>query len=673
MSPRRGREGLRALTRSARFWAGVAAAGLAAALFAAHRYPTVSSEPTGRFEDPDAMFHARRAARAVAEGALLPPVLDRFENFPEGGRALWPPLHDTVLALLARLGGSTRDAPARGLPFAAALPVLELVLAVLLAAALARKTGGDTGGLVTAWLLALTPALVRRGAFGEIDHNLTEVLFGLLLVYFVAQLSSKVKERPPGLRGLVLWAVGWGLLVLVALGFYAGLVLSAGIAAAAACAAAVFFEREERKGAGLSALAGGFALAAAALPFFAGLRVRPEPADPWRLGPTFVLLLCAGAAGTAAVSLALFLVRRKPAPPSPRPDRFEPMLALAALLTAVLVAVLQPRPAWGALARGFGFIGARDPWLATIDEFRPLVTTPTGLLAALPSVPAFLFALFLATRARGKLPAERGAAIARLALPALAFVALALLQKRLLPPAAALSAAAAGAAWVPLASAALWLRRGIFAAGTVAAAQAFLVTYAALTLRGTAAPVFSPGEEAAAALVALTPAPANPPEWGVLAPWDYGHDLLTRSSRAVALNNFGSMHSGFARATRIFLETDPAVAVAELDALRLRYVLAVYPSNVLPNGVHSLGLDARLYFPGGYDLDRMTPYRPTEEGSRTFLVRLHLFDGAPFPGDPPAARAALARLRKLWESPETGPDPDGLEVPFMKLFEVRPR
>ena len=110
------------MTKSARFWTGAGVAALAAALFAAHRVPTVLSEPTGRFEDPDAMFHARRAARAVAEGTLLPPVFDRFENFPDGGRAFWPPLHDATLALLARLGGSTRESPARGLPLAAAFP-----------------------------------------------------------------------------------------------------------------------------------------------------------------------------------------------------------------------------------------------------------------------------------------------------------------------------------------------------------------------------------------------------------------------------------------------------------------------------------------------------------------------------------------------------------------------
>jgi hypothetical protein len=113
--------------------------------------------------------------------------------------------------------------------------------------------------------------------------------------------------------------------------------------------------------------------------------------------------------------------------------------------------------------------------------------------------------------------------------------------------------------------------------------------------------------------------------------------------------------------------------VDELDALHLRYVLAVYPPNVLPHAAHSLGEDPRKIFPGSYDPDRMTPYRPTEAGMRTFLVRLHLFDAAPFGDDSQAARAALARVRKIWESPETGPDPGGREIPFMKLFEIRPR
>src|SRR5271169_1030024 len=240
----------------------VAAACLLGALLAWHRHATVVSEPGGRFEDPDAMFHARRATRAVAEGALLPPVFDRFENFPDGGRAIWPPLHDATLALLARAGGSTREDPARGMTTAAALPVVELVLAVIAVAAIARRLGGGAeGAAAAAFALALTTAAVRRAAFGEIDHNLTEVLFGLCLLYFVSAGAAAPWAR--GLAGAAGRAVAWAALVLVSMGFYTGLVMSAGVVGAAACAAALVDEEDGAVRRALPSLAAGFALAAA--------------------------------------------------------------------------------------------------------------------------------------------------------------------------------------------------------------------------------------------------------------------------------------------------------------------------------------------------------------------------------------------------------------------------
>src|SRR5258708_24073495 len=69
-------------------------AALTIALLAWHREATVASQPGGRFEDPDAMFHARRVVREIVSRRWLPPVFDAFENFPDGGRAVWPPLHD---------------------------------------------------------------------------------------------------------------------------------------------------------------------------------------------------------------------------------------------------------------------------------------------------------------------------------------------------------------------------------------------------------------------------------------------------------------------------------------------------------------------------------------------------------------------------------------------------
>lgn len=665
----------------------VAAACLLGALLAWHRHATVVSEPGGRFEDPDAMFHARRAMRAVAERTLLPPATDRFENFPDGGQALWPPLHDATLALLARAGGSTREDPARGMTTAAALPVLELVLAVIAAAAIARRLGGGpAGAAAAAFALALTTAVVRRAAFGEIDHNLTEVLFGLCLLGYVSWISSNEKEpgdvltRPAArfpaaiVARDVARAAGWAALVLVSLGFYTGLVMSAGVVGAAACAAALC----EGKGGGRHArtvamLAAGFALAAAALPFFAGLRVKPDAADPWRLGPVHSLLLSAAAAGCAAVSL--FLFRRKSSSPPHEPKRLtmHAKLVLGSLLLAAAAAAAQPRAAWGALAAGLGFVGSRDPWLATIDEFRPMWTSPLALQASLPALPVALVALFFAARAWRTLDPARRATLALASVPALVFLVLAFSQKRLLPPACAFLAAAAGTAWaLDMSPVAVWTRRAVFAAAALVMLNVFGLTYLGLTFRGEPVPLVSAGEAAAGVVRDATPPPGDPPAWGVLAPWGYGHEIVRYSGRAVALNNFGTMQPGFARAMGVFLETDPAKAVAELDALRLRYVFAVYPPNVVPGGAQALRRDPARYFPGGYNADRLTPYSPTEEGARTFLVRLHLESGAPKAGDPPAARAALARLALLWESPQTGPDPAGLPVPFMKLFEVRP-
>lgn len=677
----------------------VAAACLLGVLFAWHRHATVVSESGGRFEDPDAMFHARRATRAIARGTVLPPVTDRFENFPAGGTAVWAPLHDATLALLARAGGSTRDDPARGMTTAAALPVAELVLAVIAAAAIARRLGGGPAGAVAAaFTLALTAATVRRAAFGEIDHNLTEVLFGLLMLYFVTKLSeiseipSNGRERGAaaaprgGLPGegregggvrAVAWAAGWAALVLVSLGFYTGLVMSAGVVGAAACAAAFLEGRSEGPerpfARTLPPLALGFAMAAAVLPFLAGMRTQPDPSDPWRLGPVHSLLLAAAAAGCAGLSLFLFPRRSRAASPAASREPLGRNLALGALLLAAAAAAAQPRAAWGALAAGLGFVGARDPWLATIDEFQPLWTSPLAIRGVFVAFPVALAALFFAARTWRRLPPARRARLALAGVPALLFLALALSQKRFIPPASAFLAAAAGAAWsVDTSPTARWSRRAVFAAATLVMLEAFGLTFLGLTFGGESAAVVSAGEAAGGILREATPPPGDPPAWGVLAPWDYGHEIVRYAGRAVAMNNFGTMHPGFARATGVFLETDPVKAVGELDTLRLRYVVVVFPPNVIPGGAHALRRDPARYFAGNGWPTPQAPYAVTSEGARTFLVRLHLSNGAPAPDDSPAARAAFARLALLWESPQTGPDPSGRPVPYMKLFEVRP-
>ncbi len=357
-----------------------------------------------------------------------------------------------------------------------------------------------------------------------------------------------------------------------------------------------------------------------------------------------------------------------------RSDRASFRLSAGAAAISIAVAALVPRAAFGALAKGLGFLGSRDPWLSTIDEFQPLLRTPAAFVAALPALlvaAAGLAAAFIGIRPRS--PAAN-AGLALLSTPFVVYALLALVQKRFLPVAAAFAAATGGAA-LSLARARPALRWSVIALaalGVLPAANAYLIPYLAATFRETEfAESGTPGGLAAGILRDVSPDPGNPPAWGVLAPWDYGHDILHFGGRAVALNNFGSAHSGFPRATRLFLSTSPASAVGKLAELRLRYVVAGWPPNVLPSAATSLGEDPGAYLVEGRRTDAPPTYRLTAKGERTLAGRLHLRDGRPFEDDSAADRAALARLRLVAASQETGPGPDG-PIPFLKVFELLP-
>jgi hypothetical protein len=637
------------------------AAAALAVLAAWHPFATVTSRPGGRFQDPDAAFHARRAERAIQAGGVLPPVFDAFENFPEGGRAVWPPLHDATLALLARLGGSTRQNPARGMSLAAALPVVQLVVSLLTAAGLAAAVSGLRGGVAAAFLFASMPTVVERGAFGEIDHNMTEVLGALLLLLLAQRLPGANHAAGGGFRrwlAPVLWAAA----VLLALGFHAGLVLSAGIVAAAIAVSFFFEERGENASLHvLPSLAAGFAVAALVLPVFAGLRTRPDPADPWRLGPVYVLILSAAAVGTGAFSL--FPLLRRKAAGLQKGERRAAALAAGAILVAPVLFALAPRAAWGGLWQGLGFIGAHDRWLSSIQEFQPVWTNPDVLRGVLPGLLVASVALVAAAAARPS--NEKAARLAALAFVFGVFTVLAVFQQRFFPPAAAFSAVAGGAA-VGLIRARVprLLVGAAFAAGLGFAGPISFRSLAA-TFRKEADLSLSAAETAAAVLKEATPEPGDPPAWGVLAPWDFGHAILRDSGRAVAMNNFGSWHPGFAGKLGLLVETSPRRAVSEMFRLHLRYVVVPYPPPVVYGVARALGRSPLDFLVDDGEKTRVR-YLGTPLGERTLLFRLHKRNGLPLPDDTAEDREALRHFRKIWESPEGEPETG----PFLKIFEL---
>ena len=639
----------------------LAGASLFAVLVAWHRFATVMPQPGGPFDDPDAMFHAHRVVRAIEESRWLPAVFDPYENFPAGGRALWPPLHDATLALIARIGGSTAAHPRRGLPLAAGLPVVELVLALLATAALGKRAGGPRGGAAAAWLFALTPCLGRRGAFGEIDHNMTEVLGALLLLLLADTIARRENAGGHGLRDPRLSPLLWAAAVLIALGFYTGLVFSAGLVAAAVAARHL----ATRGGRALARISLGFGLAALVLPFFASLRVSPDPSDPWRLGPPYVLVLAIGAAGTGLFALAVAARRGFSKDPE--------LYAAAGIAAGAFAMLVTSSRAWPALAQGFGFLGSRDPWLATISEFQPLFQNVTWAGMGLPAVAAAIAALALLLSFRGSRPLAATPEFLVLAVPFVILIPVTLFQSRFLPMTAAFGAAAGGAAWsllrpLPAARRAMW---GITAASLVPAAVLYLIPFLGATIRGSPIPEILVWDSAAEAIRIGTPDPGSPPAWGVLAPWDFGHGIVFRASRAVALDNFGSMQPGFAAAQEIWFEPSPARAVRELDRMRIRYVVVVWPPYFLPSVAASLGLNPNGYFEGEWSPRRKPAYRPTPAGERALATRLHLRDAAPLPTDGPEDRAALARFGLVWSSELADVGPEG-PFPIQKLFELLP-
>ncbi|MEO7918138.1 MAG: hypothetical protein ABIT01_01625, partial [Thermoanaerobaculia bacterium] len=459
-------------------------------------------------------------------------------------------------------------------------------------------------------------------------------------------------------------ALLWAGVVLVALGFYAGSVLSASIIACGLVA--LDFLDSRARGVHAATLSLGFGVAALVLPLFAGLRLKPEAADPWRLGPVYVLVLSVAALGLCASAVVCALLFK-------RFDRRVHGLALAGGGLGALAALLQPAIAWSGFAKGLGFIGSRDPWLKTIDEFQPLLIHPGALGKTMPAllvgVVALVFAIVLVRRKGSGLPP----ALLVLVAPAVPFGLLAVLtlaQSRFVCPAMALGAVTAGIAWSlsfaqPVAR---WGNRLALAAGILSSSWFVLGTLGA-TFHPADAPLDSSwvGEQAGLVLKRLAPPPSDPPAWGVLAPWGQGHHLLRTSGQAVALNPFGSFHPGFEPKMRLFLEGSPAKAAAQLDALKLRYIVVENPVNVVPNAAICLGEDPALYFSGPRGRQLETPL-----GQKTLCARLFTREAEPFAEDAEADRLALRRFHPIWSPAAPTFGSDGRPLPRFKIFELLP-
>ena len=583
----------------------------------------------------DDLYHAKRI---VYSALRFPGVLDYDPNRgPSGAFCPWPPLYDLLAGGLARALGA-RD-PAAVLTRVVWLPPLTMSLtAGLLAAAVARRLGVAAGALAGV-LVALSFPLVVVSRLGSIDHHFLEPP---LLLAVLAALLGVARAAPGG------EAVRAGLLFGLALS--AALLVQTAFLFTAFVAFTAVFLLFGNAGHRLRAAALGFALAAAAVAAYRATRPAGYPESEWFLGAPHAAALGAAAIGT----LAFAVLKGRGAGPV-----LSGALALA-LGGACAAAVPGAVSAFGEGARFFG----GDPWLSTIQEFRPLffdqppdvpgdlMRTGGGVLLALP------FAAVAFRRA--------GTGLRVVALFTLFYLAAAISSRRFLVAAVPLLAVAAAAVIAELHGAG----RAMFARLATLLALGPTCAAAWLWLRSpgpVVPPDAVPMQRVAERLAGWREKPGR-----VLGPWSWGHLFDVRAGRGVIVDNFGASlgRSTFDNGLAAILLTREERVAEYCSATGVRFIVLENPLRLLPPQVASLGGDVSAYLRPG-----STPEAPpavTRLAQTTFWWRAYFDRGAERP-EAGLRGEAFRLFRLVYEDPQPSPDPPPFQGPAAQVWEIDAR
>ncbi|MBW2493325.1 MAG: hypothetical protein JRE43_01130, partial [Deltaproteobacteria bacterium] len=601
----------------------------------------------------DSYFHARRALYTFEN---FPAILefDRYLAYPHGAAQPTPPLHDWLIAAVARLFGS--DLRTFELVAAWISPVLAALLP-LSAFWIAASLAGARIGLLASWLVAVLPASALITSLGNCDHHAAVAL--LVSLWIAASLRER---RISGMRLLAHGLLHAAIVAALMLTWSGSLLYVAIGEGSRLVAIALCRPRPER----FFAMAGSDLLAAAIVSAWL-LQSAPPLGGPLT-SQTLSQLHAIALLSLAVLAAALGALER--IWPS---DRSTARLGRAVLVgSCVALPSLAVPEIRDALATGLAFVGKGDVWAETNAEQLPLFhgdseaaaspTTRFGYLVyAIPLLPLLIARLGL------RAPIESRDRWLLVFLWSLALCALSLSQVRYATDYAVL--AALGFALLlrevrgllarrfePRLSLALTAAFGLVA---LSPAYAHFAPRISTTLRYlvTGGEVVDPDARlrrswtnyAFARMVReATPETAGfldetrTPEYGVLVRPGQGHLFAYVARRPVPANNLGPyLDRELYRRTQSFYEAQQTDAALEiLESLRVRYF------------VTSLG--------------RVTP--------DTFAASVHFLNDSSVRG---GKRSSSGRIRLVVEGPPGGRPfrtlrgRDGpLEVPTHKLFEL---
>ena len=493
--------------------------------------------------DGDSGFHYRRIFLTLEHFPHVP-IFDSWTNWPAGANGHAAPGFDLLLAALAL------PAPSDARVFVVALaPVLLGLVVVAVAMALERSLVGSSG-LVSGILAATLPQLVAISRFSRVDHHVLETLVMGALGLWVLSPSPR-RWR---------WEATGAAIIAAGVACFAGSIIYVAIAAPMLVIAA---RPDDPPFRGAVGIAGGALLSL--------LVARGEVAQhhhAWSyvflswLQPLLVLVAAAG-----IVWIDLF-----------RRGRTTRRAMLVAPAVVVGVLALSTAPGRELVAGVHNHLLTSDPWLSSIQEFQPFART--GFVAAawdywgVQGVLAPIL-LPLGIAAATRMDRRRGAAFA---FWTMALVLLTLAQSRF---------------------------------GRVLALNLVLCSALSLSLLPRLAAIgpllalllvgFDPQVRAMLEIRPTPPLPAVPeamrylrglppggPAIGVLAPWDYGYDVLWLGKRPVVTTGMGTYldPAGFHEEARAWTLDEPSL-LRWMDDRRLGVVLGgsvVYVDRPGPEG-----------------------------------------------------------------------------------------
>ena len=631
------------------------------------------------FLDGDAYLHLRKILLHIAAFPRFV-SFDWFEGYPRGTVALWTPVLDWLLALVSMIAGLGAPSTHTVEVIAALTPPVIGGLTVLPLYAFGRRVFDAPTALVGSTLLALMYGHVLFTVLGKPDNEMLEPLLALLLYAAYARL----RDGSGGLRDASLCAgAAFGLLL-----FWRGGTLWVMLLWAAMLIDTTldFLAGEEAGRPGHRASAGVFGLLA--------LLVAPLCVlDLWGRQNSFSFNVISWfhVAVFGGAAAALYGYGRAAASWRRAGRKAAGFFIRVGLVTFGLVAlglfVPQLREN---LVSGFGVlgIGRPDPWLESIEEYRPLFARGTeALLAGVPFAGWFYWlapaALGLVVwRMRRTRRLDRTQVFFALFVVAVyAFSALRMRFIHMMAPAAALCGAylllllyrriARGASGPSIPGVAIAAGLG------VALLWPALKNDYALTARPPGLVIKGPIEDAMLWLRDTTPAPAEAgagrPAYGVMAMWDYAAWLAQVAQRPAIASLYGSEAAGLRESAEFFLAEGEAEAVSVLRRTGARY--AVFSDFVgdLPVLARVLGRADTDYVEAVRSKDGSgTLYRTGPRYLRLLSTSLLLADGA---GGQYAGMSftPVGRMRLVYESREAlNLSNFPLRVSGLKIFESVP-